>query len=104
MASCCKCGRVLKECECPESTIVSESPSATGLEGPLGERKEWIDIEKEKPELFETYDHSETILVTDGRNIWVDTYWKSGGWSHWADWEGDPITHWMKLPELPKAD
>lgn len=30
MASCCKCGKVLKECECPENTTVSESPSVTG--------------------------------------------------------------------------
>jgi hypothetical protein len=30
MASCCKCGRVLKECECLENTTISESPLVTG--------------------------------------------------------------------------
>ena len=94
-----KCFKSLKAKEAPSS-----GPFSDGLEGPLEERKEWIDIEKKTPEIIEPYDHSRLILVTDSRLIWIDTYWKNGGWSEHAAWsQEDPVTHWMELPELPKA-
>jgi hypothetical protein len=66
---------------------------------------EWISVEDRLPELFECYDHSAQVIVTDGRHIRLDCYYKGWGWYEKKMWQmQDPVTHWMPLPNPPKVD
>lgn len=71
---------------------------------------EWISVKNHLPDKYDR------VLVTDGKNICL--HYKQSGWNFIGD-EGDDlfcepcdkrncdiiegrITHWRKLPELPK--
>lgn len=88
-----------------EKEAGSSVPFSGGLEGPMEERTGWISVDDRLPELYEQYDHSDKVLVTDGRDIRMDCYYREWGWYEKMMWQmKEPITHWIPLPELPKAD
>ena len=83
---------------------LSNSAFSDGLEGPTEERVCWISVKNRLPEIIKPYGHTASVLVTDGENMGIDMYFKADGWYEQGMYKSNPITHWMPLPELPKAD
>lgn len=51
-------------------------------------------------------DDGEEVLVTDGKHIWMDTFFNTGGLCYFDSnaVPGDEVTEWMPLPEPPKGE
>lgn len=62
----------------------------------------WINVKDQLPDI------SESVLVTDGRQIciaFIQTMKKRFTQINtWDDWIHESITHWMPLPELPNEN
>ena len=91
----------LREKEAPLS-----GPSSEGLEGPTEERSNWISVRERLPK-----DGQRVISSYAGvYDYRIVTFWKDGGDNAHFGTSGDldgkgsqPATHWMPLPESPKA-
>ena len=71
---------------------------------------EWVSVdERQPPVLGDWPEHSVTVLITDGREIWTGyrVTWEDNEFPpqwHLAGRDAygfDGVTHWMPLPELP---
>ena len=65
----------------------------------------WVSVREKMPK-----DHQD-VLFTNGKNVMFGAY--DSFTEYWYEWDGpydtehyygDPITHWMPLPEPPKED
>lgn len=60
----------------------------------LSDGPRWIPVGERVPE------DAVEVLVTDGENVGVGDVRKGHLWNSYVD---GPVTHWMPLPEAPKA-
>lgn len=59
----------------------------------------WIPCSERLPE------EDEGVLATDGRNIWIDTFWlDEDGDPHFFYQRFDKVKAWMPLPDPPEGD
>ena len=76
---------------------------------------EWIPCSKQLPEMHkvpldydEYYMISDSVLVTDGNDVFISEYEQDGdyrfGWFYFGAKCENEITHWMPLPEPCKED
>lgn len=93
--------KLIKKAYIAGGIVERESSNWIDVNASLPERKTYKDLNLEtKDSIF-----SETVLVTDGINIYLGSYdydvntW----WIHNYDIEDNPITHWCKLPKLPNT-
>ena len=74
------------------------------------EKRRWIPVAERLPDLIPCgagTAYSEAVIVfTSGRKV-MEAVFDGDNWLCAADYwdaEGEVITHWMNLPELPKED
>ena len=100
----------LEDCKECQKEAESGLPSATGLEGPAAE---WTSIEEKLPEespvlvryigqFFGEPDPRIDIGYYDNPEDYENPD-DGQGWLFWRNEQPITVTHWMKLPELPKA-
>jgi hypothetical protein len=63
----------------------------------------WIPVEYDQPE------PGERVIATDGRVVDAAHLSDQGNWMihsslRWPDMFGFPVTHWMRMPEMPERN